>query len=82
MHCMNTKDGALWVPQKRGQLCEGSKENLKRRNGRQAISDTNGSERKLGPTNVQCTQIMLYSEELERNVCYKVSRQNEKYFIE
>jgi len=54
---MNTKDGALWVSQKRGQLGEGSKENLKRRNGRQAISDTNGSERKLGPTNVHRTQL-------------------------
>jgi len=55
---MNTKGGALWVSQKRGQLGEGSKENLKRRNGRQAISDTNGSERKLGPTNVHRIQII------------------------
>jgi len=44
--------GALWVSQKRGQLGEGSMENLKRRNGTQANSDTNGSERKLGPINV------------------------------
>jgi len=51
---MKTKGGALWVSQKRGQRGEGSKENLKRRNGTQANSDTNGSERKLGSTNVHC----------------------------
>jgi len=52
MHSWNTKGGALWVSQKRGQLGEGSMKNPKRRNGTQANSDTNGSERKLGPTNV------------------------------
>jgi len=57
MHSWNTKGGALWVSQKRGQLGEGSKENLKRRNGTQANNDTNGSERKLGPTNVHRIQI-------------------------
>jgi len=52
MHSWNTKGGALWVSQKRGELREGGKENAKRRNGKQANSDTNGNERKLGHTNV------------------------------
>jgi len=69
MHSWNKKGGALWVTQKRGQLGEGRKENLKRRNGRQAISDTNGSERKLGPTNVHRIPFFL---RICRVVCDKV----------
>jgi len=52
MHGWKTKGGALWVSLKGGEWREENKENAKKGKGKQANSDTNGGERKLGPTDL------------------------------